>query len=190
MSTSAKERPMRADARRNYERLLTEAKGAFLEHGADAPLEDIARRAGVGIGTLYRHFPTRLALQEAVYRDQVESLVAAAYDLAETLPPGEALAAWMRSFVESARTKRGLMQTLKAVIDKHSELFARCHEEIREAVGLVLARAQESGTVRPDLTVPDLLKLIHALSVATEHAPPQDIDRLLSFLLDGLRSQP
>ncbi|WP_246491762.1 TetR/AcrR family transcriptional regulator [Actinomadura alba] len=179
---------MRADARRNYERLLAEAKGAFLEHGVDVPLEDVARRAGVGIGTLYRHFPTRLALQEAVYRDQVDSLVAKAYELDEALPPGEALAAWMRSFVESAAARRGLMQTLKAVIDKHSEVFARCHDEIREAVGLVLARAQEAGTVRPDVTVSDVLRLNHALSVATEHAP-QDTGRLLSFLLDGLRSQ-
>jgi AcrR family transcriptional regulator len=180
---------MRADARRNYERLLTEAKSAFLEHGADAPLEDIARRAGVGIGTLYRHFPTRAALQEAVYRERVESLSARAYEVAESLPPGEALAVWMRYFAESAVTKRGLMQTLKAVIDKDSELFARCHVEMREAVGLILTRAQEAGDVRPDVTVSDLLKLSHALSVATEHAP-HDTARLLSILLDGLRSQP
>jgi AcrR family transcriptional regulator len=189
MSTSAGERPMRADARRNYERLLTEARSAFLERGADAPLEDIARQAGVGIGTLYRHFPTRLALQEAVYREQVEFLAARAYEMAETLPPGEALTGWMQSFAEYATTKRGLMQTLKAVIDKHSELFARCHDEIRGAAGLVLVRAQQAGAVRSDVTVSDLLKLTHALSVATEHAP-QDTARLLSFLLDGLRTQP
>jgi AcrR family transcriptional regulator len=186
--TTAGQRPMRADARRNRERLLIEAKNAFLRDGADAPLEDIARHAEVGIGTLYRHFPTRLALQEAVYREQVEVLCATAYRLAETLPPGEVLAAWMSSFVEYASTKRGLMQTLKAVIDRDSHLFDRCHDEIRAAAGLVLAQAQTAGTARPDVTVSDLLRLTHALSVATEHAP-EDTGRLLSFLLDGMRPQ-
>jgi AcrR family transcriptional regulator len=184
MSTSA--RPMRADARRNHGRLLAEARDAFLEHGADAPLEDIARRAGVGIGTLYRHFPTRQALQEAVYRDQIEMLCTRAYELAETLPPGEALAEWMRFFTGHAFTKRGLMQTLKAVIDLRSDLFALCHGEIRTAAGKVLAEAQEAGTARSDVTVDDLLKLTHAISVATENTPG-DTGRLMSFLLDGLR---
>jgi AcrR family transcriptional regulator len=188
MSTSAGQRPMRADARRNYERVLAEARRAFLEQGAEASLEDIARRAGVGIGTLYRHFPTRLALQEAVYREQVAVLAAKAYELTETLPPGEAMRVWMRSFTEYANTKRGLMQTLKAVIDRHSELFARCHEEIRDAAALVLGRAQDAGVVRPDLTVTDLLKLIHAVSVATERAP-EDTARLLSFMFEGLKAQ-
>lgn len=186
MPTTAR-RPMRADARRNYERLLAAARAAFLEHGADASLEDIARRAGVGIGTLYRHFPTRQALQEAVYRDEVESIAAKAYELCETMPPGDALAAWMHAFAGYVAGKRGLIQTLKAVIDRDSELFARCHDEIRAAAARVLGAAQEAGTARADLTVPDLLKLIHALSLATEHAGPDDAERLLSFLLDGVR---
>lgn len=185
--TSA-QRPMRADARRNYERLLGEAKGAFLLHGADAPLEEIARRAGVGIGTLYRHFPTRLALQEAVYHDEVDQLCASAYRLLETEPPGAALAAWMRAFTAYAASKRGLMSTLKEVIDRSSELFDRCHHDIREAAAAVLADAQKAGTARPEVTANDLLRLTHALSVATER--DQDgTDRLLSFLLDGLRPQ-
>ena len=186
--TTAERRPMRADARRNYERLLTEAKSAFLEHGAEAPLEDIARRAGVGIGTLYRHFPTRLALQEAVYHDEVDELCARAYAFLESEPEGEALAAWMRSFSRYATSRRGLMQTLKEVIDRRSDLFDRCHDEIREAAGVVLAAAQAAGTVRPEVTAPDLLRLTHGLSVATEHAP-ESADRLLSFLMDGLRPQ-
>ena len=189
MSTAAGERPMRADARRNYERLLAVATDAFLEHGADAPLEDIARRAGVGIGTLYRHFPTRLALQEAVYRGQFHDLATRAYELAESVPPGDALAEWMRFLSAHATTKRGLTQTLKAVIELHSDLFVRCHDEIRDAAAVVLDRAQEAGAVRPDVTVHDLLKLTHALSVATERAP-EDTPRLLSFVLDGLRRQP
>ncbi len=186
--TTTGQRPMRADARRNYARLLDEARAAFLEHGADAPLEDIARRAEVGIGTLYRHFPTRVALQEAVYREQVQDLCAKAYELAEELPPGEALAAWMRSFAHYAASRRGLMQTLKAVIDLHSDVLARCHDEIRGAAAMVLTQAQDAGTARPDVTAADLLKLTHAICVATEFAP-EETDRLLSFLLDGLRPQ-
>jgi AcrR family transcriptional regulator len=186
--TTAGQRPMRADARRNYKRLLSEAKAAFLEHGADAPLEDIARRAEVGIGTLYRHFPTRLALQEAVYHSEVDELCGQAYALLETEPPGAALSAWMRSFTAYAATKRGLMQTLKEVIDRRSDLFARCHDEIREAAGAILADAQRAGVVRPEVTATDLLRLTHGVSVATEHAP-ESTDRLLSYLLDGLRPQ-
>jgi len=184
--TTAGERPMRADARRNYKRLLNEAKAAFREHGAEAPLEDIARRAGVGIGTLYRHFPTRLALQAAVYQDEVDELCAKAYALLETEPAGDALAAWMRSFAAYGTSKRGLMQTLKEVIDVRSDLFDRCHAEIGEAAGAVLVPAQQAGTVRPEVTVTDLLRLTHAISVATQHAP-ESADRFLSYLLDGLR---
>jgi AcrR family transcriptional regulator len=186
MSTTAGQRPMRADARRNYERLLAEAKAAFLEYGADASLEEIARRAGVGIGTLYRHFPTRLALQEAVYRGEMENLAAKAYELAEGSPPEEGLAAWILTIAEYSRTKRGLTQTLKAVIDLHSETFVRCHDEIEMAAERILARAQEAGTARPDLRPCDLLRLAHALSVASERAP-EDTELLLSFMLDGLR---
>jgi AcrR family transcriptional regulator len=186
--TTAGQRPMRADARRNYKRLLTEAKRAFLEHGADAPLEEIARRADVGIGTLYRHFPTRLALQEAVYHEEVDALCTKAYELVETEEGGDVLASWMREFATYAVTKRGLMQTLKDVINRRSELFNRCHDEIRDAAEAVLKAAQAAGTVRPDVEVWDLLRLTHGLSVATEHVP-EDTDRLLSFLVDGLRPQ-
>ncbi|MGH3374513.1 MAG: TetR/AcrR family transcriptional regulator [Actinoallomurus sp.] len=184
--TTAGQRPMRADARRNYTRLLTEAKVAFLEHGAEAPLEDIAKRAGVGIGTLYRHFPTRLALQEAVYHDEVNAVCAKAYEVLETEPAGDALAVWMGTFAAYATSRRGLMQTLKEVINGRSDVFGRCHREIREAAGAVLTRAQEAGTVRPEVTVADLLRLTHGISVAAEHAP-ESAERLLSYLLDGLR---
>ncbi|MCO5998286.1 TetR/AcrR family transcriptional regulator [Actinoallomurus rhizosphaericola] len=186
MSTTTGQRPMRADARRNYERLLAEAKASFLEHGADASLEEIARRAGVGIGTLYRHFPTRLALQEAVYRVEMDELAAKAYELAETAPPEEGLAAWILTISQYSRKKRGLTQTLKAVIDLQSETFIRCHEDIEQAAETVLTRAQEAGTARPDLRPCDVLRLAHALSVASERAP-EDTELLLSFMMDGLR---
>ena len=186
MPTTAGQRPMRADARRNYERLLTEAKAAFLEYGADASLEEIARRAGVGIGTLYRHFPTRLALQEAVYREEMQQLADKAHELASTAPADEGLAAWMLTIAEYSRTKRGLTQTLKAVIDLHSNTLVQCHDQIETAAGTILARAQQAGTAHPDLRPCDLLRLAHALSVASERAP-EDTELLLSFMLDGLR---
>jgi AcrR family transcriptional regulator len=186
--TTADQRPMRADARRNYKRLLTEAKRAFLEHGAEASLEDIARHAEVGIGTLYRHFPTRLALQEAVYHGEVDELCSKAYELLEAESGSDALSAWMHAFIGYAASKRGLMQTLKEVIDQRSDLFTKCHDEIQEAAGAVLAAAQGAGAVRPGVTASDLLRLTHGLSVATERVP-QDTDRLLSYLLDGLRPQ-
>jgi AcrR family transcriptional regulator len=188
MPTPAPERAMRADARRNRERLVAEAKTTFLEHGVDAALEDIARRAGVGIGTLYRHFPTRQALQEAVYREQIDDLCTHGYELAETLPPGEGLAAWIRYITENVFAERGLMPTLKAVIDLHSELFDHCHKQISAAAATLLNHAQDAGKVRPEATVSDILKLTHALCVATEYAP-EDRDRLLTILLDGLRPQ-
>jgi AcrR family transcriptional regulator len=186
MSTTTGQRPMRADARRNYERLLAEAKASFLEHGADASLEEIARRAGVGIGTLYRHFPTRLALQEAVYREEMQQLADKAYELAETSPPDEGIAAWILAIAEYSRTKRGLTQTLKATIDLHSDQFISCHDQIETAAETILARAHAAGTARPDLRPCDLLRLAHALSVASERAP-EDTELLLSFMLDGLR---
>jgi AcrR family transcriptional regulator len=180
-------RPMRADARRNYERVLAEAKLAFMEHGPDASLEDIARRAGVGIGTLYRHFPTRLALQEAVYRNEIDELCAKAYELLEAEPEDGPLAAWMRVFAGST-SRRGMIQTLKVAIDRDSELFAHCHREIHEAAGAVLDRARQLGTVRQEVTTLDLLRLVHGVSVATERHP-EDADRLLGFMIDGLRPQ-
>src|SRR5690242_2306744 len=119
-------RSMRADAQRNYARLLAVAKDAFGEHGADAPLDDIAKRAGVGAGTLYRHFPTRDSLMAAVYRDDVAELSAQAHDLLERMPPEEALAEWMRMQVAYIIRKRGLGTALITLLGRDSELFAWC----------------------------------------------------------------
>ena len=138
MSTVQSTRPLRADAQRNRDKLLTVAVAAFAEHGIEASLEDIARRAGVGIGTLYRHFPTRDCLMEAVYRHQVELLCDAATDLLATKDPDEALTLWMERFVSHVATKRGMAMALKAVVGKDSELFAYCHGRIRESVTTLL----------------------------------------------------
>jgi AcrR family transcriptional regulator len=183
------ERPMRADARRNRQRLLAAARTAFTEHGAEASLDDIARRAGVGSGTLYRHFPTRQALVQAVYHDQVEALCARGYELLDTLPPDDALAAWLRAMADYIATKRGLASAMKAIMDDQgSQVFAASKEAMHAAATALLTRAQEAGTVRADADVNDLLRLVHAIAVATEQAPDGG-ERLLSLVMDGLRHQ-
>ena len=186
-------RAMRADARRNYEALLSAAASAFAEHGADdVSLEEIAKRAGVGIGTLYRHFPTRQALLEAVYRDQVDALRTRADDLLATKPPDAALAAWLRDLLDFSRTKRRLTAALMTTFSKDSELMSSCSRIMRSSITDVLGRAQEAGYVRADADPGDVLRLVHAISLATEWAQgdPQQADRLLALVLDGLRNQP
>ncbi|TDD68183.1 TetR/AcrR family transcriptional regulator [Jiangella aurantiaca] len=183
MTTS---RPMRADARRNHERIVTAAREAFTEHGPGAPLDDIARRAEVGPGTLYRHFAGREALIEAVYRADVERLGERAAELAAELPPLDALTAWLREEVQYIVANRGLGAALKAAIDQDSETYALCKRLMREAAAVVLVRAQEAGQVRDDLEPRDLLLLGHGLGVAAE-AAPDSFERLLSVTVSGLR---
>jgi AcrR family transcriptional regulator len=186
-------RPMRADAQRNYERLLTAAAAAFAEHGADdVSLEEIARRAGVGIGTLYRHFPTRQALLEAVYRDQVEAVRVAAQQQLDSGAPDQALAAWLRVLVDFSSTKHSLTTALLATMDRDSELLSSCSAIIRGAAEALLARAQEAGAVRADADAKDLIRLVHAVNLAAQYGPvdPDQRDRMLGLVLDGLRPRP
>lgn len=186
-------RPMRADAQRNYARLLSAAMAAFTEQGADdTSLEEIARRAGVGIGTLYRHFPTRQALLEAVYRDQVEALRARADELTRSDAPGEALAAWLRALMSFSSTKQSLTSALLATIGKESDLVSACSKVIWDAAEILLKRAQQVGAVRADADARDLIRLVHAVNIATQRAPtdPGQSERLLGLILDGLRPQP
>ena len=182
-------RPMRADAQRNYRRLLEAASGAFAEHGADdVSLEEIARRAGVGIGTLYRHFPTRQALLEAVYTDQVESLSARAAELLRAESPGDALAEWLRAMMKFSSTKRNMTTALLAGLGTDSELLSSCAKEIKGAAESLIARAQQAGVVRADADAKDVIRLVHAVNIATEKAPdPGQADRMLALILDGLR---
>ena len=192
-ATALEQRALRADAQRNYAKLLDAASVAFIEHGADdVSLEEIARRAGVGIGTLYRHFPTRQALLEAVYRDQVELLRARAEELLDTASPADAFAAWMRALAAFSSTKRSLTSAMLTTLGKNSEVVSSCSLVIRTAAETLLARAQQAGAIRPDVTAIDVIRLVHGITIATERMPtdPAQADRMLAFVLDGLRPQP
>lgn len=181
--------PKRADARRNYDRLLAAAAAAFAEHGADdVSLEEIARRAGVGIGTLYRHFPARQALLEAVYKDQVDGLEALAAKLLTSESPGAALGEWMRAFAAFGRAKRNLSAALVETIGKDSELMSACSMILRGCTDALLNRAQEAGEARPELECADIFRLTHGLIMATEAAPSDSgqLDRLLALVIDGV----
>ncbi|WP_189214945.1 MULTISPECIES: TetR/AcrR family transcriptional regulator [Streptomyces] len=186
-------RRKRADARRNRERLLLAARAAFAARGTEASLEDVAKRAGVGIGTLYRHFPNRQALLSAVFADAAEQLLARSHELLDDPQPCAALVAWLREMISHAGEYRGLARALMAVSsstapDRDSDL-ARCGGPIREAGGALLARAQEAGAVRAEVEIGDLLQLTHAIALAAEESPadPGLADRLLTLTLGGLR---
>jgi len=181
--------PKRADARRNYERLLAAATAAFAEHGADdVSLEEIARRAGVGIGTLYRHFPARQALLEAVYQDQVDGLDALGAKLLTAESPGAALGEWLRAFLAFGRTKRSLSSALVSTLGKDAAFLSACSMILRSRTDELLRRAQDAGEARPDVQSGDILRLTHGLIMATDaaHADPAQTDRLLSLVIAGL----
>ncbi|MGW3012718.1 TetR/AcrR family transcriptional regulator [Streptomyces sp. NPDC001219] len=184
-------RPMRADARRNYERLLTEARTAFTEHGTDTSLEDIARRAGVGIGTLYRHFPNRTALMGAVFQGEVDALLTQARELADAPQPCAALVEWLRAIITHATTYRGLSRALMTASADDSSGMARCSVPMREAGEALLTRAQQAGAVRPDVSIGDLMQLTNGIALAAEESPddPQLADRLLTLTLRGLKGE-
>jgi AcrR family transcriptional regulator len=179
---------MRADARRSRAKLIEAATAAFAEHGAEAPLDDIARRAGVGIGTLYRHFPTRLDLQAAVYRSQVQTVCDAADELLGAVSPEQALIDWVHALGGYLVTKRGLANALIGAVGKDSELMNACMTVLRDAAERLVSNAKQAGVLRADVTSRDLLRLVHGIAVATESSP-QDTDRLMALMLDGLRAR-
>ncbi len=189
MTATTDETRMRADARRSRAKLLEAATAAFAENGADAPLDDIARRAGVGIGTLYRHFPTRLDLQAAVYRSQVQSVCATADDLIVNATPEQAFAGWLRAMTAYLATTRGLAKALIDAVGKDSELISGCWVAMHDTAERLLKHAQETGVLRRDVTSQDVLRLVHGIVLATEQSP-QDTDRLLAVMFDDLRARP
>jgi AcrR family transcriptional regulator len=180
------QRPKRADARRNYEALLAAAKEAFTEADAAASLEDIARRAGVGIGTLYRHFPTRQILIEAVYIEEVAALSRSAHDCAH-LEPWDALTTWLRRFVQYVKTKQALITELFAE-GGSADVFMSCRAALYAAGEPLLARAQAAGAVREDVGIQDALHLVTGIAKITT-ADQAQLDRVLEIALDGLRAR-
>ncbi|MFB9884000.1 TetR/AcrR family transcriptional regulator [Planobispora siamensis] len=180
---------MRADARRNYERILAAAADAVAEHGAEASLEEVARRAGVGSATLHRHFPSRQLLLEAVFRDKVEVLCVTAGDLAADPDPAHALTAWLRAVAAHAVSNRGLAASLmRGARDGDPALGATCHAMIVDAGTGLLVRARRAKAVRPDVSIIDLLKLVNAICLAVERESDgaAQADRLLGLALDGV----
>jgi AcrR family transcriptional regulator len=184
------ERPLRADARRNRDRLLEVAVQAFSTAGPDVALETIARDAGVGIGTLYRHFPTREALVEAAYRSQLDRLCDSAAGLLAAQEPDAALRAWMQRFVDYLATKRGMAEALRKVITSGGDPFAHSLERLTDALALLLDAGIRAGQLRADVPVLDVLTGLSGVSLAAgEPERRAQAGRLLDLLMDGLRTR-
>src|SRR5215831_7080223 len=184
-------RKPRADAVRNRERVLEAAKAVFSAGGPEASLEAVAKRAGVGIGTLYRHFPTRESLFEAVYRREVEQLSELAEQLKSAKDPVDALRRWLRSNVEFVATKKGMSAALALAVQSGSELYAFSFERLTKAVGSLLDRAVAAGEIRADISPEDLLRAL--IGMCYMHDQPgwqTSVLRLVDVFIDGLRVQP
>jgi AcrR family transcriptional regulator len=183
---SAAERPMRADAKRNFERLVAAARGVFAQQGGGASMDAIAKEAGVGVGTLYRHFPKRIDIVEAVYREDVDELINVAESVVVDLEPWPALVAWLEAFVLYASGKRRFLSELHEAFEKNPDLRVVSRERIEGALSIVLTRAQKAGTVRGDIDGPDLMQLLGSMCMSATLTPEQST-RLLVMIEDGLR---
>lgn len=181
-------RPLRADARQNYERLIAAAAAAIAEHGAGVSLEEVAKRAGVGIGTLYRHFSNRQVLLEAVYRDQVGVLCARGRELLAATPPAEALPLWLHAVLTYNLTMRGLKEALMA--GEIAPQTSECKASMHAVGGELLARAQAVGAARRDLEITDLLRLTHSVALMVEPGGEgvARAERLFEVVVAGLKS--
>ena len=188
MATEAATRPMRADAQRNYERIVAAARTVFAERGTEASMEEIAKTADVGVGTLYRRFPRRIDLVEAVYLEDVDGLVTLADSLSD-MTPWEGLVAWMHGFVLYAASKRTFLSELHEAFEKNPDLALASRQKIVGAMSQVLERAQAAGQARTDLDGPDLMHLVGGMCMARATSLEQN-ERLLVLVLDGVRTQP
>jgi AcrR family transcriptional regulator len=184
-------RKPRADAVRNRERLLETAADIFSAGGPDASLEAVAKRAGVGIGTLYRHFPTREALFEAVYRREVDQLSELAERLADEVAPVEALRRWLHANVRLVATKKGMVAALALAAYRPSELHAYSTDRLAKAVGSLIDRAAKAGDIRADITAEDLLRALVGMSYNVYDTPNwrKTALRLADIFVDGLRKR-
>ncbi|MFI5832764.1 TetR/AcrR family transcriptional regulator [Micromonospora sp. NPDC051300] len=182
------DRPLRADAQRNRQRLLDAAVQAFSQGGAEVTLDRVAKEAGVGIGTLYRHFPTREALVEAAYRNELAKLCDAVPDLLATRPAETAVRDWMDRFVDYLATKRGMADALRLAIASGANPYAHSRDRLLAALGELLAAGVAAGTVRPDVAAADVLAGLSGVAlVAGEPDRRDQAGRLLDLLMDGLR---
>jgi AcrR family transcriptional regulator len=182
-------RPMRADARRNYERLVAAARDVFAAEGDGASMEAVARKAEVGVGTLYRHFPKRIDLVEAVYTTDVDELVEAAEEAVDSLGPWEAVVAFLEAFVRYAQSKRTFLNELREAFEEHPDLKLASRERIDAATNLVVRRGQEAGVVRADVEGADVTQLLGPMCTSPTITREQT-SRLLPMILDGLKATP
>ena len=184
--TTAPVRAMRADACRNRAKLVDAARQAFAAKGVATTVEEVAKAADVGVGTLYRHFPRRIDLVEAVYREDVEGLVTLAQDVVRDFEPWPALVAWLKAFVRYAQAKRTFLTELHEAFEKNPDLAVSSREKIGATTGRVLRRAQQAGVVRPDIDERELMQLVSGMCMA-RNATLEQNERLLVFVLDGVR---
>ncbi|MEU4892900.1 helix-turn-helix domain-containing protein [Streptomyces sp. NPDC044780] len=184
-------RPLRADAQRNREKILSTAVRVFAEEGLDARLERIAKEAGVGTGTLYRNFPTRELLIEAAYRNELARLCAAAPELLATLPPREALRAWLGRFMDYANAKLGMADALRGVVASGVNPYAQSHEMIQDALTRLMDAAVTAGAIRSDIGATDMFAALTGIALASGKPEQREqADRLLDLTLDGLSAAP
>ncbi|MBI0294770.1 TetR/AcrR family transcriptional regulator [Streptomyces sp. PRKS01-29] len=180
-------RPLRADARRNREKILSAAVRVFAEEGLDAHLERIAKEAGVGTGTLYRNFPTRELLIEAAYRNELARLCDAAPELLAALPPREALRAWLARFMDYANAKLGMADALRGVVASGVNPYAQSHEMIQDALSRLMDAAVTAGVIRSDISATDMFAALTGIALASGKPEQREqADRLLDLTLDGL----
>jgi AcrR family transcriptional regulator len=177
---------IRADARRNSARIIEVAKQVFIEAGLDVPLDEIVKRAGIGAGTLYRHFPTREALLEAVYREEIIALAELGARLRAELPPEQAIAQWLHAQLSFVFANQGLAISLKAAMDRNGETFDYCRRALRAEARELLAPLQEAGVVRADIEPVDVLRMTQAVSIATDQDGIERGRKLLDIMLAGL----
>ncbi|MEV6127811.1 helix-turn-helix domain-containing protein [Streptomyces violaceusniger] len=184
-------RPLRADAQRNREKILSAAVRVFAEEGLDAHLERIAKEAGVGTGTLYRNFPTRELLIEAAYRNELARLCDAAPELLATLSPGEAMRAWLGRFMDYANAKLGMADALRGVVASGVNPYAQSHEMIQDALARLMDAAVTAGVIRSDISATDMFAALSGIALASGKPEQREqADRLLDLTLDGLSAGP
>lgn len=192
MTTPPPGQALRADARRNYERILRAARLVFAEQGVDVAIDEIAQRAGVGNATLYRRFPTRQALLEAVHREEIDAMSARARQLLALPSPEEALTTWLRELVRQGSTSRSLTTALTVALRSAGSDVSWCRETMVAAATSLLDRAQMAGAIDGHITAGQVLKLANAVALASEGEPDQErqADELLTVVLNGIRRQP